>query len=96
MFDEGNITTTPYQTSHVIEDENLPPSQNSEDSSDDSSTDSNAVEQGHTKPLDISDIQTSEEIPELSEQDVLPGNVQLRTSSRNRKQITIFEDNPDN
>ena len=78
-----------------IEDENLPTFQDSEDYSDDSSTDSNVVEQGYTKPLDISDIQTSEEIPELSEQDVLPGNVQVITSSRNRKQITRFEDNTD-
>ena len=63
MFEEGNITTT----SNIIEDENLPTSQESDDSSDDSSTDSNVIEQGYTKPLDISDIQTAEEIHELSE-----------------------------
>ena len=53
------------------------------------------MEQGYTKPLDVSEIKTSEETPELSEQDVLPGNSQVRTSCRNRKQITRFEDNPD-
>ena len=102
MFEEGNITTTtknvtfstPQQESNIIEDEEAP-NQDSEDSSNDSSTDSNIAVQGYTKPLDISDIQTSEEIPELSEQDLLPANAQVISSSRNRKQITRFEYNPD-
>ena len=103
MFEKGNITTTtttenvtsntPPKESTIIEYEE--PEPHSDDSSDDSSTDSNVMEQGYTKPLDISEIKTSEEIPELTEQDVLPGNSQVRTSSRNRKQITRFEDNPD-
>ena len=102
MVEEGNITTTtknvtsntPPKESNIIEDEEAP-NQESDYSSDDSSTDSNVIEQGYTKPLDISEIRTSEEIPELSEQDVLPGNAQVRTSSRNIKQITRFEENPD-
>ena len=86
MFEEVNITTT----SNIIEDENLPTPQESDDSSDDSSTDSNVIEQGYTKPLDISDMQTAEQIPELSEQDVLPGKPKVRTSTRNRRQIRRF------
>ena len=53
------------------------------------------MEHGYTKPLDISELQASEEIPELSEQDILPNKPPVRTSSRNRKQITRFEDNPE-
>ena len=105
MFEEENITTTtkkftsntPPKDSHIIEvDEDLHPAHDhdSEDCSDDSSTDCNVVEKGYTKLLEISDIQTSEEIPELSEKDVIPDSAPARTSSRHRKQITIFEDSP--
>ena len=40
-------------------------------------------------------MQTPEEIPELSEQEIIPEKPAVRTSSRNRKHITRFEDNPD-
>ena len=80
---------------NIEEDEEQAPPQNFDDSSDDSSTESNIDLQGYTKPLDISEMQTPEEIPELSEQEIIPDKPSVRTSSRNRKQITRFEDNPD-
>ena len=40
-------------------------------------------------------MQTPEEIPELSEQEIIPDKPSVRTSSRNRKQIIRFENNPD-
>ena len=40
-------------------------------------------------------MQTPEKIPELSEQEIIPDKPSVRTSSRNRRQITRFEDNPD-
>ena len=80
---------------NIEEDEEQSPPQNFDDSSDDSSTGSNIDGQGYTKPLDISEMQTPEEIPELSEQEIIPDKPSVRTSSRNRKKITRFEDNTD-
>ena len=79
----------------IEEDEAHTPPQKFDDSSDDSSTEAGIDEQGYTKPLEISEMQTPEYIPESSEQDIIPDKPTVRTSSRNRKQITRFEDNPD-
>ena len=109
MFEEGNESgmlsrllqnkkqdNTSKETPSTIEEyEEQAPPQNLDDSSDDSSTESNIDGQGYTKPLDISEMQTQEEIPELSEQEIVPDKPTVRTPSRNRKQITRFEDNPD-
>ena len=109
MFEEGNengILSRLIQNqkqdiqnketpNNIEEDEEQAPPQNLDDSSYDSSTESNIDGQGYTKPLDISEMQTKEEIPELSEQEIIPDKPTVRTSSRNRKQITRFEDNPD-
>ena len=106
MFEEGNesgILTRLLQNqkqdnnsketpSTIEEDEEQAPPQNLDDSSYDSSTESNIDGQGYTKPLDISEMQTQEEIPELSEQEIIPDKPAVRTASRNRKQITRFEE----
>ena len=108
MFEEGNENVmlsrliqnqtqdnNSKETPKIVEDEEENTPQNFDDSSDDSSTELDRDEQGYTKPLDISKLQTQEKIPELSEQEIIPDKPTVRNSSRNRKHITRFEDNPD-
>ena len=80
MFEEGNENGILYKLiqnqlqyiqnketpSSIEEYEEKSPPQKIDDSSDDSSTESNLNGQVYTKPLDISEMQTPEEIPELS------------------------------
>ena len=101
IFEEGNEPiypnhSTPDAPHTQKEDETIPDINQDDDSSSDESQSSIDEMQGYTKPLEYPKEQLQNENQQLEEQDILPQeHSNVRTSSRIKKRVTRFEEDPE-